>query len=102
REKPLLWEWRFRIFGEVFHHSPILAIREGDWKLLMNPDRCRVELYDIPRDPMELTNQAEKHPDVVEKLAKKVLAWQKALPQGPIDRGAGRIDYPWPKQEARE
>jgi len=46
RVSPLLWEWRFRIFGHIWHHSPTLAIREGDWKLLMNPDRSRVELFD--------------------------------------------------------
>jgi N-acetylgalactosamine-6-sulfatase len=39
RVKPLMWEWRFRIAGDPFHHSPMLAIRNGDWKLLTNPDR---------------------------------------------------------------
>jgi len=48
---PLMWEWRFRIFGEPFHRSPMLAIRDGDWSLLMNRDRTRSELNDIPRDP---------------------------------------------------
>jgi arylsulfatase A-like enzyme len=97
RATTLTWEWRFEVFGEVFHRSPMLAIREGNWKLLMNPDRSRVELYDIPHDPTELTNQAEKHPELVEKLAEKVLTWQKTLPKGPVDLGAGKNDYPWPK-----
>jgi N-acetylgalactosamine-6-sulfatase len=96
RTTPLLWEWRFRIAGEVYHHSPLLAIREGDWKLLLNPDRSRVELYDIPRDATQLHNQAAQHPDVVERLAAKVLAWQRTLPEGPVDRAAGKNDYPWP------
>jgi arylsulfatase A-like enzyme len=96
RTTPLMWEWRFHIFGEPFHRSPILAVREGDWKLLMNPDRSRVELYDIPRDPTQLNNLAEKNKDVVERLATKVLAWQKTLPAGPMDPTAGKDDYPWP------
>jgi arylsulfatase A-like enzyme len=96
RTTPLMWEWRFRIFGEPFHHSPILAIREGDWKLLMNPDRSRVELYDIPRDPTQFSNLADKHPEVVERLAAKVLAWEKTLPEGPMDPSAGKINYLWP------
>jgi N-acetylgalactosamine-6-sulfatase len=96
RATPLLWEWRFRIAGEPFHHSPMLAIREGKWKLLLNPDRSRVELYDIPRDPTQLSNLAEKHPDVAARLAEKALAWQKTLPPGPTDPGAGKNDYPWP------
>jgi len=98
RKTPLMWEWRFHVFGEPFHRSPILAIREGDWKLLMNPDRSRVELYDIPRDPTQLNNLAEKNKDVVEQLAAKVLAWQKTLPEGPIEPTAGKDDYPWPGQ----
>jgi len=96
RKTPLMWEWRFHVFGEPFHRSPILAIREGDWKLLLNPDRSRVELYDIPRDPTQMNNLAEKHPDTVVALATKVLDWQATLPKGPFDPGAGKDDYPWP------
>jgi len=96
RKTPLMWEWRFHVFGEPFHRSPILAIREGDWKLLMNPDRSRIELYDIPRDPTQLNNAADKHPEIVQRLADRVLAWQKTLPAGPMDPTAGKDDYPWP------
>jgi arylsulfatase A-like enzyme len=96
RTRPLMWEWRFRVMGEPFHRSPILAIRDGQWKLLLNPDRSRVELYDIPRDPTELANQADKHPEIVERLASQVLRWQKELPPGPLDPTAGKADYPWP------
>ncbi|MBM3889755.1 MAG: N-acetylgalactosamine 6-sulfate sulfatase (GALNS) [Verrucomicrobia bacterium] len=96
RRTDLFWEWRFRIFGEPFHRSPMLATREGDWKLLMNPDRSRVELYQILRDPTQLDNVADRHKDIVERLAAKVLAWQKTLPEGPVETVAGKSDYPWP------
>jgi N-acetylgalactosamine-6-sulfatase len=98
RSKPLFWEWRLPIIGDIIHRSPRLATRVGDWKLLMNPDRSRVELYDIPHDATELDNQAKTHPDVVERLAPPLLAWQKSLPQGPIHPLSGRNDYPWPKE----
>ena len=98
RSKPLFWEWRLSIFGDIIHRSPRLATRVADWKLLMNPDRSRVELYDIPHDPTELDNQAKAHPDVVERPALGLLAWQKSLPQGPIHPLSGRNDYPWPKE----
>ncbi|MBC8218624.1 MAG: sulfatase-like hydrolase/transferase [Planctomycetes bacterium] len=90
RSKPLMWEWRFRVFGDMAHRCPILAIREAKWKLLMNPDRSRIELYDIPKDPTELDNVAEKQPEVVKQLSQKVLKWQKTLPPGPIEQLRGR------------
>jgi N-acetylgalactosamine-6-sulfatase len=96
RRGDLHWEWRFRVFGEPFHRSPALAIREGDWKLLLNPDQSRVELYDIPRDPTQLENLASREPEVVERLGRKVLAWQKTLPEGPVEPAAGKRDGPWP------
>ena len=98
RTKLLMWEWRFRIFGDMVHKSPMLAIRDGKWKLLMNPDRSRIELYDIPEDPTELDNLAAQHPEVVKKLSQKLLKWQASLPPGPIEELAGSNAYPWPKE----
>lgn len=96
RARPLMWEWRFGITGHVINRSPQLAIRDGEWKLLLNPDRSRVELYAITRDPSETDNLAAQHPDVVERLSRRVLDWQRELPAGPVDPTAGRNDYPWP------
>ena len=97
RKTPLLWEWRFRIAGEPFHHSPMLAIRDGDWKPLMNPDGSRVELYDVRRDLTQLNNVAEKYPETVAPLRQKLLGWKKELPPGPTDAGAGQMNFPWPR-----
>ncbi|MBL8212671.1 MAG: sulfatase-like hydrolase/transferase [Bryobacterales bacterium] len=97
RRRPLLWEWREPVYGSVLNNAPRLAIREGKWKLLMNPDRSRVELYDIPRDPSEVDNRAEQEPGTVRRLAARLLAWHKTLPQGPVHPEAGRNSYPWPK-----
>ncbi len=99
RSRPIMWEWRFRIHGHVVHRSPMLAIRDGQWKLLMNPDRSRVELYDIPGDPREMNNVADEHPKIVNRLSKLVLDWQATLPEGPVEPEAGRNDYPWPIEE---
>jgi hypothetical protein len=76
--------------------SPRLAIRDGGWKLLLNPDRSRVELYDIPRDPMELHDRAGQHPEVVDRLATRALDWSLRLPAGPVSPLAGSNAYPWP------
>jgi arylsulfatase A-like enzyme len=98
RTAPLFWEWRYRVHNHPWNRSPMLAIRDGRWKLLLNPDRSRVELYDIPADPSELANLSDKHPDIVARLAEKSLAWQKTLPEGPIEPAAGKNAYPWPQQ----
>jgi N-acetylgalactosamine-6-sulfatase len=102
RNKPLLWEWRFLIAGYPYHHSPMLSIRDGQWKLLLNPDRSRVELYDIPHDRMELHNLAALYPDVVERLANSALTWQATLPGGPVEKGAGEIHYGWPEKRGSQ
>ncbi len=99
RSSPLMWEWRFRVFNHPWNRCPMLAIREGNWKLLMNPDRSRVELYDVVADPGEYQNEAEDHPEIVERLAAEVLAWQKTLPPGMIEEAAGKNDYPWPSDD---
>ncbi len=96
RSKSLMWEWRGKVFGHVMHKSPMLAIRDGDWKLLMNPDESRVELYDIVKDPREMDNLATDYPHITQKLAKKLMTWQKTLPKGPIRKEAGQNEWDWP------
>lgn len=77
----------------------MLGVRRDRWMLLFNPDGDRTELYDIPEDPMELNNCAEKHPDLVRDLREAALAWQRTLPEGPVDAAAGSNAYPWPGRE---
>jgi arylsulfatase A-like enzyme len=60
--------------------SPGLAIRSGRWKLLMNADGSRVELYDLETTPKEDKNVAEAHPAVTKRLSERLLAWRLALP----------------------
>lgn len=97
RRTPLMWEWRFRIAGEPFHHSPQLAIRDGQWKLYLNPDGSRVELYDMTTDLTQLNNVAEHHAEVVAPMKDRVLAWSKTLPEGPRDPGAGQMNSGYPR-----
>lgn len=96
KAKALLWENRYPVYGHVLDKSPILAVRDGKWKLLMNPDRSRVELYDVPQDPSEMNNLSGQRPQVVARLSRRLLEWQRTLPKGPIDPNAGKNDYPWP------
>lgn len=79
RQRPLYWEWLFRVWGDEYQ-PPKLAVRDGPWKLFVNHDGSRAELYNIPQDIAERNNVAANHPDVVRELTAKVLAWAKSLP----------------------
>lgn len=97
RSKPAFWDWRHRISGHTLDKSPICSIRDGKWKLLMNPDRSRIELYDIPADPSEMNNLAAEQPELVARMAAQLLAWRATLPPGPSEAEAGDNAYPWPR-----
>ena len=87
RTKPIFWEYgRDAGYLRPAHpldQSPNLAIREGDWKLLINDDGTRMELYDLAKSEREYDNVAGKHPEVANRLAEKLLAWRRALPELP-------------------
>ena len=84
RTQPLYWEYGREDFylkpGNPRFISPNLAIREGAWKLLINADGTRVELYNLEKDQAETHNVAEKYPELVDKLSTRVLTWRKSLP----------------------
>jgi hypothetical protein len=44
--------------------SPNLAVRDGKWKLLVNADGTRVELYDLVADPKEAKSVATDEREV--------------------------------------
>jgi len=79
--KPLHWEWLFTVQGPQDGYAPpLLAIRDGTWKLFVAHDGSGAQLYDIPADPGESHDVAADHPDVVKSLTAKALAWVKTLP----------------------
>ncbi|MHC4220335.1 MAG: sulfatase family protein, partial [Planctomycetota bacterium] len=97
RRKSIMWEWRFGPASlEAVDRSPMLAIRSGPWKLLLNPDGSRAELYDVVTDPMEVDNLANVETEIVAQLSAELLAWQATLPAGPVADNAGSNEYPWP------
>lgn len=60
--------------------SPNLAIRSGDWKLLVDYHRNNVELYNIVEDKFETKNVAKEHPDLVRDLKDKLVTWRMYMP----------------------
>ena len=72
REKPLFWE-----FGKTKKDrvSPHIAVREGDWKLLVNADGSNVELYDMKNDYNETLNVAAANAGVTARLKQMAIEW---------------------------
>lgn len=101
RKKPLMWEFRFPPNGgrgRTINCSPMLAVRDGKWKLLINHDLSRVELYDLIKDSTEVDNVANEHENTVKRLSELLLKWHKLLPDADkIPPMAGSNYYPWPK-----
>lgn len=64
---------------------PDLAVRDGRWKLLCEYDGSSPQLYNLKADRGETKNIAAKHPKVVSRLTKALLAWHAAMP---ADEGA--------------
>ncbi len=82
RTKPLHWEWLFRVAGDGADGfmPPMLAVRDGDWKLFVNHNGSGAQLFNIPKDAGEEHDVAAKHADLVQSLTTKAIAWSKALP----------------------
>ncbi len=100
RKNPLLWQYRFSPWGRHIQKSPALAMRDGDWKLLMNPDGSRTELYNLKENPCEVDNLANEYPKIVKRMSQKLLDWNKTLPDvESMPESAGSFEYPWPKNK---
>ncbi len=85
RTKPLFWEYgrngtSFAYPKEPGHRSPNVAVRDGDWKLLLNADGSGGELYDLASDPNEARDRAADQPALLRRLSDAALAWRKSLP----------------------
>ncbi len=74
RETPLMWSRPPGVEGPD-GGWPDLAIRDGEWKLLMDEDGSGQELYNLAEDPGESRNLAGKHPEITDRLTSRVLEW---------------------------
>lgn len=80
RNQPIYWQ-----NPTAKRRGPSLAIRDGDWKLLMEYDGTDVQLFDLSGDESELVDVSHERPKVVGRLRAKLLSWSKSLPP-PLDR----------------
>jgi arylsulfatase A-like enzyme len=85
RDQALCWEYGRNTksfdFPKGADRSPNLALREGDWKLLLNVDGSDIQLYNLQSDPKETTNLAERNIEMVSRMKTKILDWRNSLPK---------------------
>ncbi|MES2459677.1 MAG: sulfatase-like hydrolase/transferase, partial [Armatimonadota bacterium] len=79
--KPIFWKRPPDRPGPPRNRFPDLAVRDGNWKLLVDEDGSAPQLYDLAKDPGEARNIAAANTAVVERLKKAVLAWNSTLPK---------------------
>jgi arylsulfatase A-like enzyme len=72
RETPVMWVRPPERKGPEIKD---LAIREGNWKLLVDINGNSPELYNIETNPGETINLAEENPELTAQLQKKVFEW---------------------------
>jgi arylsulfatase A-like enzyme len=81
RTMPLFWNRPPDRPGPPENPWPDLAVRDREWKLLVNEDGSGAQLYHILRDPAESINLAAQYPDVTQRLSESVRAWNRSLPR---------------------
>ena len=104
RSKPLFWEWMFNVAGgaSTGYMPPMLAVRDGDWKLYVNHDGSGAQLFNIPLDISEEHDVASKNPEVVKNLTAEALSWVKSLPSCPTRDKATATKEPQPENPPKQ
>ena len=99
RTKPIFWEWRG---GRAEPDGwPRLAVRDGEWKLLLTEEAKRVALHRVAADRAEADDVAAAHPEIVARLSRLALAWQASLPKEP-PAGCFSPEELWPPAPAKK
>jgi len=87
RRKPMFWEYgrnaTYLKPALIHDRSPVLAVRRGDWKLLMNADGTDQQLYHLGQSIREDDNLCRQHPRITQKLTRQLNSWKNELPNYP-------------------
>ena len=79
RPAPLFWQYGAPHAvlrpGKAEFQSPSLAVRDGNWKLLANPDGSEARLFDLAADPGERNNLLASEPQRAGELFAQVRTW---------------------------
>ncbi len=78
RTRPIFWEWTGKAAEPDWW--PRLAVRDGDWKLVLGATAQRVALHRVTTDRAEVVDLAQENPAIVARLTQLALAWKSTLP----------------------
>jgi hypothetical protein len=116
----LFWQWRFPVAGTCDNFAPPLAVRDGRYKLLMDPPTygagARVELYDLSlfnssfdEGSSDTTPRPDFHEDfnlaripgapyaaIVQRLTAALVEWHGKQPKSSITNGGSCANFPYP------
>lgn len=84
RSRPLFWE--YGAASGLSPASPKLAIRDGPYKFMRDPDGSKRELYLLPHDHAEATNLVSKpaYAGIVTNLEARLLDWYERIVLGNV------------------
>ncbi|BCM89687.1 arylsulfatase [Abditibacteriota bacterium] len=80
RTQPLFWKRPPDREGNGDQPLPDLAVRDGNWKLLVQEDGTQPHLYNLATDEGETKDLATAQLQIVQRLTKAVLDWNHTLP----------------------
>ncbi|WP_158973913.1 sulfatase [Cellulophaga sp. L1A9] len=83
RSKPIFWEWRGGTSKE--YTWPSMGVQDHGWKLVVDVEGKKHELYNIKKDWKEEHNLTESNPKKVEELLSLLTDWKKTLPEEPAE-----------------
>lgn len=81
RDKTIYWQWKYSRDLPYFWASS--GIEEDNWRLLVNEESGKLELYNLNNDWAEQKDVSASHPDMVDQLLIKIKEWEKTLPELP-------------------
>jgi uncharacterized sulfatase len=81
RRQPIFWRKPAGVADPPDRVMPELAMRKGQWKLLMRFDGSDPELYDLEKDAVESVNLATHKPELVDSLRGVLRQWASTFPR---------------------
>lgn len=81
RNKTIFWQWKYAQNRQYFWANA--GIQDNNWRLLVNEELGKQELFNINLDWGEENNIIESHPKKAKKLLLKLKKWEKTLPEEP-------------------